>query len=251
MQGMFSNRLKFCFFIFLITAVCVMVRTSPAYSYSLGGYFTTQVGGYNWNITKSSNYFYPTQNPPSYNIPVMIGGGLIWTGEFLDGQFMFRQNLGFEAMISSQFEMTRFSFVNTFAFVPYRTELFLVWFGLQANLFYIWGSDSEKSFSIYNDLQTGNIPVYKKRKYEFLPIGTGLALGLDYDVYQFLRLSFEGGIHISTSVYGQSHDVADISASVFGYEGYVTVSVMYRFDQKVRPLPTHQDEESETSPVTD
>ncbi len=251
MKGIFHIRHKVFFFMIIVSAGCVMLHPSPAFSYCIGGYFTTQVGGYNWSISKSSNDIYATQDPPSYNIPVMVGGGLTWNGEFFEGQFMFRQNLGFEAMVSSQFEMTRFSFINTFAYVPFRTDLFMVWFGLQLNMFYIWGNDAQNTLFFYSDLQSNNVPIYKKRQYEFLPIGTGLALGLDYDVYKYVRISFEGGFHISVSAYGQSHDIEDSSASLFGYEGYVTVSVMYRFDQKVRPLPSRQDDGPETSPVTE
>ena len=219
-----------------IAVGCVLLYPShsPANTYCAGAYVSFEAGGYNWNVSRSSNYVLVMRNPPSLSTAVMAGGGLMWSGEFLDGQFMLRQNLGLEAFIAKQFNMTRFSLVNTFAYVPYRTKDFFVWFGPQLNLFYIWGKDSASSMFLYSDFISTSVPVYRKRRYGILPIGTGLALGVDYEVYQNLRLSFEGGFHLSTSVYGTSREVGDGKASATGYEGYVNLGVLYRFTEKSR-----------------
>ncbi|HPL17713.1 MAG TPA: hypothetical protein PLM53_13665 [Spirochaetota bacterium] len=221
---------------------CVMLRpaASLANTYCAGAYISTEAGGYTWSVSRSSTYIFVTRTPPSMSTAVMAGGGLVWTGEFLDGRFMLRQNLGLEAFIAKRFDIARFSLVNTFSYVPFRTDDFFVWFGPQLNLFYIWGKDSSSSMFLYSDFIATNVPVYRKRRYRILPIGTGLALGVDYEVYPNLRLSFEGGFHLSTSVYGSSHEVGDGKASATGYEGYATVGVLYRFTEKSRNM---QDDE--------
>jgi hypothetical protein len=236
MHGMCSLRFKGNCLMVLIIVSCVIMRPSLSLSntYSAGVYVTNQVGGYNWHISESSDYLFASRNPPPRFTPVMTGAGLVWAGEFLDGQFMLRQNLGFEAFMVHRLNLTRFSFVNTFAYVPFRTDAFLVWVGPQLNLFYIWGKDSTSSVFLYNDYMSINVPLYRRRTYGILPIGTGVALGLDYEIYRNLRLSFEGGFHFSTSAYGQSHEIGNGKASVTGYEGFVNLSFMYRFTEKVR-----------------
>lgn len=222
----------------VLAALAVMTARpslSLADTYSVGGYFTVQAGGYNWTFNKSSDYVHIVQNPPSASTPVLTGGGAVWAGEFLDGEFMVRQSLGFEALVADRFSMTRFSFVNTFAYVPYRTEKLSFWFGPQLNLFYIWGRDTKKSLFMYTDYLFTNIPYYKKRTYRLLPIGTGLAMGLNYDVHENVLMSFEWGLHLSTSVYGQSREVGWGTASVTAYEGYVTISALYRFGEAFKP----------------
>ncbi|HNW30477.1 MAG TPA: hypothetical protein PKN50_18525 [Spirochaetota bacterium] len=225
-----------------IAAGCIMLHPSPSLpnTYCAGAYFSTEVGGYTWNVSRSSTYVFVTRTPPSMSTAVLAGGGLVWTGEFLDGRFMLRQSLGLEAFIAKRFDMTRFSLINTFAYVPFRTDDFFVWFGPQLNLFYIWGKDSSSTMFLFSDYISSNVPVYRKRRYGILPIGTGLALGLDYEVYNNLRLSFEGGFHLSTSVYGISREVGDGKASATGYEGYANVGVLYRFTEKSRD--SHDDE---------
>ncbi len=222
-----------------VFAALALLAARPSLSfadtYSVGGYCTTQFGGYNWTFNKSSDYVYVVQNPPSSGTPVLTGGGAVWAGEFLDGEFMVRQSLGFEALIADRFSMTRFSFVNTFAYVPYRTDKLSFWFGPQLNLFYIWGKDTKKSLFMYTDYLVTNIPYYKKRRYKLLPIGTGLAMGLNYDVHRNVLISFEWGVHLSTSVYGQSREVGRGKASVTAYEGYISVSALYRFGDTFTP----------------
>ena len=80
-----------------------------------------------------------------------------------------------------------------------------------------------------------DIPVSIRRRYGFVTIGTGFALGLDYNIHKNIKLSFETGLNINTSVYGRSHEILHADSSVFGYEGYLSVSVMYRFNEKKRP----------------
>lgn len=242
MRGKCSSRFNCSCITVVIIVGCVIMRPSPSFSdtYCAGAYITNQVGGYSWNISKSSNYLYVSRNPPSRSTPVMTGGGLMWSGEFLEGQFMLRQNLGFEAFIADRFNMTRFSFVNTFAYVPFRTDTFLIWVGPQLNLFYIWGKDSSNTLFLYSDFISTNVPFYRKRTYGILPIGTGVALGLDYDAYKNVRLSFEGGFHMSTSAYGKSREIGDGVASVTGYEGFINFSVMYRFTEKVRRMESDE-----------
>ncbi len=249
MHMMIVTRLKVSCLIVLVAVGYVIMHPSPSYSntYSVGGYFTTHVGGYSWNISNSSDNLITLQKPPSRSIPVMTGGGLVWAGEFLDGQFMFRQNLGFEAFMADRFSMTRFSFINTFAYVLSRSDRLTVWAGPQLNLFYIWGKDTTRSGFLYSDYLSTNVPIYKRRTYGLLPIGTGLAFGLDYDVYKNLRLSFEGGFHFSTSVYGKSHEIGNGKASVTGYEGYINVSALYRFGKK----NMHDDTDTDTDDDTD
>jgi hypothetical protein len=231
-------RLKVKYFIMFFAFCYIVFNPSLLFSFSIGGYFTTHYGEYDWNINKStlfSNYIVTAQNPPAKSRPVMPGGGIIWDLYFFEDQFIFRQNLGLEALISRQFKMTQFSLVNTFAYVPLRTDSFLIWFGPQLNLHYLWGKDAKNKYGLLNNLTVNNFPVSIRRNYEFVTIGAGLALGLDYDIYDNIKLSFETGFNVSTSAYGQSHDIGNAEASVFGYEGYVSVSVMYRVNEKRRP----------------
>ncbi len=249
MHMMIVTRLKVSCLIVLFAVGYVIMHPSPSYSntYSVGGYFTAQVGSYSWDISTSSDNIIAIQKPPSRSTPVMTGGGFVWAGEFLDGQFMLKQNLGFEAFIADRFSMTRFSFINTFAYVLFRTDMLTVWAGPQLNLYYIWGKDSTSGAFLYSDYISTSVPVYKRRTYGLLPIGTGLALGLDYDVYKNLRLSFEAGFHFSTSVYGQTHEIGNGKASVTGYEGYINVSAMYRFGKKIM----HDDTDTDTDKDAD
>ena len=211
--------------------------SAVSYAAGIGGYFTTHYGSYKWNIDESidlSDSTFGGISSPSQSRPVILGGGLIWdTNLAADRIFNFRQNIGFESFNSSQLKLTQFSLTTTFGFSPVRTRLLRFWLGPQLNLQYRWGKDAHSYYAAHVLIPAYPGAIYKiKRKYEFFSVGTGLALGLNFNVHKNVTIGLETGIQIATSLWGKGKDIARIDASCWGYEGYVSVSVLGRFNDE-------------------
>ena len=70
-----------------------------------------------------------------------------------------------------------------------------------------------------------------KRKYEYVTIGTGLCIGLNLNVHKNVTVAFEAGMQIAVAMWGKGYDMDRVEASCWGYEGFVTVSLLGRFNE--------------------
>jgi hypothetical protein len=219
-----------------IFATVILAGSTALHAAGVGGYFTTHVGSYTWKVgeslTLSDSTFGGIKEPPR-GTPVILGGGIVWdTCLGKDELFNFRQNIGFDTHLKSTVNLNQVGLINTFGFAPVRTGIVRFWLGPQINLHYRWGKDAHDYYaaSIFTMIDPRAI-MGIRRKYEFVTIGTGLALGLNLNVHKNVTIALEAGMQIATSLWGKANDMDRIEASCWGYEGYATVSVLGRFNE--------------------
>jgi hypothetical protein len=218
----------------VIITIAILASATVARAAGVGGYFTTHVGSYTFNVGESiklSDSSFGGINSPGKGTPVILGGGIVWdTNLGKDELFNFRQNLGFDSHLKSTVSLNQVGLVNTFGFAPVRSGIFRFWLGPQINLHYRWGKDSKEQYtpSIYSITYPWAI-MGIQRKYEFFTIGTGLALGLNLNVHKNVTIALEAGFQIAAALWGKGNDMDRIEAFCWGFEGYVTVAALGRF----------------------
>jgi hypothetical protein len=218
----------------IIFTAAILVSSSALQAAGVGGYFTTHVGSYTWKVGESltlSDSTFGGINQPPKGTPVILGGGIVWdTNLGKDELFNFRQNIGFDSHLKSTVNLNQVGLINTFGFAPVRTGLLRFWLGPQINLHYRWGKDSKEYHtpSIYTLTYPWAI-MGIQRTYEFVTIGTGLAVGLNLNVHTNVTIALEAGFQIAASLWGKGNDMDRIEASCWGYEGYASVAVLGRF----------------------
>ncbi len=227
--------MKHTFIIALFTAVMIML--APAlYAIGVGGYFTTHYGNYHWIVDESIKMMdssFGGIDSPSPGKPVILGGGVVWdTCLAKDELINFRQHIGFDSHLKSTVRLTQFGLTNTLGFAPVRTGLLRFWLGPQLNLHYRWGKDAKSYYTPSIYALANPLAIYSiRRSYKYVTIGTGLALGLNINVHRNVTVAIETGFQIGTSIWGEGKDLDPISASCWGYEGFITVSVLGRFNE--------------------
>lgn len=214
----------------------VLVCASSAFGAGFGGYFTTHYGHYRWEVGQSvtlTDSTFGGIDRPSPGRPVILGGGVVWdTCLGKDQVFNFRQNIGYDSHLNSTVRLTQVGLVNTFGFAPVRKGMLRFWLGPQVNLHYRWGKDAKKYYtpSVYAIAYPGAV-IGIRRKYEYVTIGTGLALGLNINVHRHVTLAFDLGMQVATSLWGRGRDMDRITASCWGYEGFLNIAVLGRFNE--------------------
>lgn len=217
-----------------LSAALVIAFAPALYAYGAGGYVTVHYGSYRWIVDESikmSDSSYGGINRPAPGRPAIVGGGILWDSCLAkDEMFNFRQHIGFNSHLKSTVRLTEFGLTNTFGFSPYRTRLLRLWLGPQINFRYMWGSDARNYYtpSVYATYYPWAILAIK-RTYKFATLGTGIAVGLNINVHKYVTVAVEAGFQISTAIWGEAKDLSPVSASCWGYEGFVTVSAMGRF----------------------
>lgn len=224
-----------------------VISITPAlHAIGVGGYFTTHYGWYRFvadESIKMSDSTFGGIKKPAPGKPVILGGGVVWdTCLAKDELVNFRQHIGFDSHLKSTVRLTQFGLTNTLGFAPVRTGLLRFWLGPQLNLHYRWGKDAKNYYTptIYalgNPLAILSI----RRSYKYITIGTGLALGLNINVHRNVTVAIETGFQIGTAIWGEGKDLERIATSCWGYEGFITVSVLGRFKEQERdeaPAPS-------------
>ncbi|HOD16705.1 MAG TPA: hypothetical protein PK307_03905 [Spirochaetota bacterium] len=230
--------------------MAAMISVAPAlYAIGVGGYFTTHYGWYRFVADESIKMLDSTLggiDAPAPGKPVILGGGILWDSNLGKDELVnFRQHLGFDSHLKSTVKLTQFGLTNTLGFGVVRTGLLRFWLGPQLNLHYRWGKDAKNYRTLAVSAAVPPVNLWDilsvKRKYKYVTLGTGLALGLNINVHRNVAVAIEAGFQIGTSIWGDGKDLEPIMTSCWGYEGFITVSVLGRFKEPERvevPAPS-------------
>ncbi|TFH39355.1 MAG: hypothetical protein E4G96_09195 [Chrysiogenales bacterium] len=108
---------------------------------------------------------------------------------------------------------------------------------------YLWGNDSIRNYDLlFNYVSFSMLPISYKRKYMMIGLNLGFALGLNYNFSKSITLSIESGFRGGFGIdllkkrksYDSSSDIDTTPSGEFeGYEGYLSLGVLYRIKESI------------------
>lgn len=239
---------------FLTSVLIAALPLTGANALSLGLYATGSAGDSDWSYP---DYFYNGAgllyinsiqlNRHSRGLINAGGGGVILdTGGIVSGLMRYRLNIGFDGVWAGgppEKKLVRLDIINTIGFNLYGSDDFNAWIGPQVMVNYAWGRDLAFNYEIKTAMTATGVPGLTvpnryRRNYRLGGLNAGVAGGIQYRISGPLFFSAETGFRGCMYLYAgkmrsvyvlvkQFYYYGSPAGSYNGYEGYVSVGVLY------------------------
>ncbi len=207
----------------LVMALIIIVSSAPLFALGVGGYFT--MGG-------NDTYRYQPGSKYEYNSFVVGCGATIDMNLVKDNFLTYRINFGYEGLINDDLSyelLNRISILNSFGFTIVKNENFRFYAGPQIALRYQFTDETSNARFINNHF---NLDAFG--------LGIGAMFGFDLQVANKVIISPEVGLryefytgtiknHMESFLFNYT---TSSTAEGHGFEGTVTLTVLYKVDLK-------------------